>query len=229
MDPTVYESEARGRRRTAATHFRILSRYASSGRLLDVGCASGLFLAEALRNGWNVTGIEPNEILYAEARASLHENAEVLCATLETAGLQGQFDVITLWDVLEHVPEPGNFLQLCYRLLRPSGYLMLNVPNLDSWEARILDRRWPLLLAEHLNYFNRENLALCAKNSGLEPVHFGRRRAWFSLRYVGYRVAQHQIPGSRLIKAMADGAFGRVLLPVSLGEIFGVFRRPAHG
>jgi len=224
MDAKVYESELVGRNRTARRHVQIVHRHVRSGRLLDVGCASGLFLSHALQYGWNVTGIEPNERLCEEARRSLNGKGEVQCATLETVHLEGSFDAIALWDVLEHVPNPQGFLRACRQLLQPNGYLFLNVPDLDSWEARALGGRWPLLLPEHLNYFNRESLELCAQRARLTPVQFGRRRAWFSLGYVAYRVAQHGIPGSNLLRRTAESALRRVLVPVSLGETFAVMR-----
>lgn len=223
MDPTVYESELLGRKRTAKSHMQIVQRYLHPGRLLDVGCASGLFLLQARQAGWDITGIEPNEVLCEDARNNFN-GAEVQCTTLEMARLQSDFDAITAWDVLEHVPDPQLFLQLCRSLLRTSGYLFLNVPDLDSRQARILGPRWPLLLPEHLNYFNRESLTLCAERAGLLPIQFGRRLAWFSLKYVAYRVSQHSIPGSNWLRQIAAGPLGGALIPASLGETFSVLR-----
>lgn len=224
MDPRVYESELRGRNRTARKHLEIVERRVRPGRILDVGCASGLFLRHALQSGWDVTGIEPSESLCAEARTNLGGQGEIQCATLEDARLVGGFDAITLWDVLEHVSDPRSFLRVCRGLLRHGGYLFLNVPDLDSLEARILGRRWPLLLPEHLNYFNRDSLRLCGERAGLTRVLFGRRCAFFSVKYVAYRAAQHQIPGSAVLQKVAESFLGRVLIPVSLGESFAVWR-----
>jgi uncharacterized membrane protein len=109
-------------------------------------------------------------------------------------------------------------------LLQPHGYLFLNVPDLGSREARTLGHRWPLLLPEHLNYFNKKSLTLCAERVGFTAVQFGRRRAWFSIRYVAYRIAQHSIPGSALLRKTAQSSLGKLLIPVSLGEIFAVLR-----
>lgn len=222
MDPGLYESELEGRNRTAQTHLGIVQRHVSTGRLLDVGCASGLFLSRALKAGWNVTGIEPNEKLCEQARQNLGGNGQVLSTTLESAQLLGPFHAITLWDVLEHVPYPVNFLGQCRQLLHPEGRLFLNVPDLDSLQSRLLGHRWPLLLPEHLNYFNRQSLTHCAEQAALTTVGFGRRRAWFSVKYVAYRVSQHRIPGAAILRNFAGFHLGRVLLPVSLGEMYSV-------
>jgi SAM-dependent methyltransferase len=230
MDTVVYESEATGRDRTARRHLAIVERHAHRGRLLDVGCAGGLFLHHALRAGWSVTGIEPSEALSTEARERLGSKGEIHCGTLEGAILLPGFDAVTLWDVLEHVPDPRAFLYACRALLRPGGHLFLNVPDLDSLEARLLGRRWPLFLPEHLNYFNRGSLRLCGERAGLTLVRFGRRRASFSVKYVAKRVAQHGIPGSKMLLKLSETPLGRLLIPVSLGETYAVWcsREPAE-
>jgi SAM-dependent methyltransferase len=226
MDPGVYQAELDGRRRTARRHLRIVHRHVRGGRLLDVGCASGLFLRLAAEAGWEPTGVEPSRELWRQAADALQGKGEVLCTTLEPAPLAAaSFDAITLWDVLEHVPDPLAMLRKCGGLLRPGGFLFLNVPDLDSLEARVLGRRWPLLLAEHLNYFNRPSLQFCGTKAGLKLAEFGRRRAHFSLRYVLERLAQHRIPGAALMQPLARSAAGRLLIPVSLGETYAVWQR----
>jgi SAM-dependent methyltransferase len=225
MDTAVYESELAGRERTARSHLRILERYVTGGRLLDVGCASGLFLRGAADAGWQVTGVEPSERLCRRARAALQGRGEIHCATLEESRLQPGFDAVTLWDVLEHLAEPVTVLERCAGLLKPDGFLFANVPDLDSLEARLLGRRWPLLLPEHLNYFNRSSLRVCGARAGLRLVRFGRRAAWFSVAYIAYRLKQHGVPGSAALKKLAATRLGRILAPVRLGETFGVWKR----
>jgi len=230
MDPRVYQAEMRGRNRTAERHLRIVtenSRFnGHPGYLLDIGCASGIFLLKALEAGWQVAGIEPSEVLYKEAVERIGSRGTILPLILEEADFGDlRFDAITLWDVLEHVVDPMNIMKRCHDLLKPGGCLFLNVPDLDSFEARFLGRRWPLLLPEHMNYFNRPSLKLCAEKSGLELVRFGRRPAQFSAQYVLYRLSQHQIPMAGLLSGAAKTALGRILIPVSLGETYAVFRR----
>lgn len=228
MDTGVYESETEGRKTTAIRHLEILRRFARKpGRLLDAGCASGTFLREACDAGWSVAGVEPSEALFAKAVAALGEKAELHCSVLEQARFPAaSFDAITLWDVLEHVPDPAGFMRLCCELLKPGGKLLVNVPDLDSFEARTLGRRWPLLLAEHLNYFNRASLRLCAENAGLRWMHFGRRSASFSVEYILYRLSQHRVPGAKLAGRLAGGRVAKMQVPMYLGEILGVWSRP---
>ncbi len=223
MDTKLYEAEIRGRKRTAERHLGIFHANERCGRLLDVGCASGLFLFAAAERGWQVTGLEPAEVLYREAQERLAGRGTVLPLTLEESDLpEHQFDVVTLWDVLEHVADPLNMMGRCQALLKPGGSLFLNVPDLDSVEARILGRQWPLLLPEHLNYFNRPSLKLCAQKCGLQLRRFGRRRAFFSVQYVCYRLSRHRIRGAALLGKAAQMRMGRFLIPVSLGETYAV-------
>jgi SAM-dependent methyltransferase len=229
MDTGVYESETEGRKSTAIRHLQVLRRFAGTkpGRLLDAGCASGAFLQEACDAGWSVAGAEPSETLFAKAQSALGDKADLHCCVLEQAPFPAaSFDAVTLWDVLEHVPDPAGFMRLCRDLLKPGGKLFVNVPDLDSFEARTLGRRWPLLLAEHLNYFNRASLRLCAEKAGLQWIHFGRRSASFSVEYILFRLSQHRIPGAKLASRLVGGRIAKMQIPMYLGEILGVWSRP---
>jgi len=230
LAPEVYEKESRGRVRTARRHLRIVERYISEGRVLDVGCASGAFLYSAAAAGWSVVGVEPAEILCGKAKHLLGNRGQVLCQPLQQADLpSSSFDAITLWDVLEHVLNPVGFFSLCASLLKPGGYLFANVPDLDSVQARLLRERWPLLLAEHLNYFNRASLRLCGDKAHLQWITFGQRPAVFSLEYVFYRLAQHKIAGASVAHEIVRKTFLRdICAPVFLGETYGVWKRSAH-
>jgi SAM-dependent methyltransferase len=205
----------------------IVHRYLSPGRLLDVGCASGLFLRCAADAGWQVVGVEPAKMLCDQARRTLAGQGELMCATLQESSLpMSSFDAVTLWDVLEHVQDPLQFMSACGALLKPGGHLFVNVPDLDSLQARVLGARWPLLLPEHLNYFNRNSLRLCGERANLTWLHFGRRRAYFSLVYVLYRLAQHHIPGAAVGNQLISRyAISGTIFPVSLGELYGVWGR----
>jgi SAM-dependent methyltransferase len=226
LNGALYDAEHQGRASTAMRHLRIVQDSCAPGRLLDVGCASGTFLDCAAKAGWDVVGVEPATTLAENAAQLLAGRGRVFCAALHQAPLQpASFDAVTLWDVLEHVPQPLEFFCSCARLLRPGGHLFLNVPDLDSWPARLLGSHWPLLLPEHLNYFNRPSLRLCGERAQLEWRRFGRRRSSFSVEYVLYRLAQHRILGTPLAHRVAKrSAWGRAMIAVPLGELYGVWR-----
>ena len=111
------------------------------GKILDVGCATGIFLNGMEKRGWEGKGIEPNQSAaeYAKQRFGL----DVFCGYLFDANLPDDyFDVITIWDVLEHVPDPGQLMCEIYRLLKPGGVVIATLPNGKAWERFIFKEYW---------------------------------------------------------------------------------------
>jgi SAM-dependent methyltransferase len=226
-DDSVYESELPNRFRTGRRHRQIVERYQRHpGRLVDVGSASGAFLRIMADAGWSVIGVEPSPSQCERAKKILGGQGEIRQSVLEAADLPPGVDLVTLWDVLEHVTEPAAFLTRCSALLKPGGFLALNVPRIDSWIASAMGSKWPLLLAEHLNYFTLKSMRICASNAGLEVIGWGSRPVSFSLEYVCYRLSQHGLPTS--------GAFIGLLrklrlqsrsVPIWMGEMYVVCRR----
>lgn len=111
------------------------------GKLLDVGCATGDFLdAFKAASGWDVTGLEIVDDAAAVARA---KGLMIIEKDLEEANLEaGSFDVITLWDVLEHMPDPAKVLLICYTLLKPGGMIVLKCPDPAGGEASMFQESW---------------------------------------------------------------------------------------
>src|SRR5207245_96199 len=102
-------------------------RVSTPPRLFDIGCGMGFFLDLMRREGWETMGVEPapNAARHARERLGL----DVVEGTIETARVDGPFDVVTLWYVLEHVPNPVEILDRAAALLRPGGLLIVRVPN----------------------------------------------------------------------------------------------------
>ncbi len=120
---------------------RVVERSSKKGAILDVGCATGSFLAEMRKHGWQVYGIEPNA--YAASYAQHKLSIEVHQGFLRNSNFpEGSFDAITFWDVFEHLQSPWQDVHHAYRLLKVGGILILRVPNLDGIEARIFKELW---------------------------------------------------------------------------------------
>jgi len=144
---------------------RYVTRYKHAGRLLDVGCATGIFL-QGIRNcgNWEPYGVEINEHV---AHIAQEHGLDVRLGTLEQAGFaDGFFDVVTLWDVLEHLHDPAGSLREIYRILKSDGLLVIRVPNASSWDSRLFGRYWAGLDSpRHLYVFTPVTLdALLAAN-----------------------------------------------------------------
>lgn len=135
-----------------------LQREHPGGRVLDVGCAAGRKTSVMRDMGLDVVGLEPYEEgchLAGEAHG-----LEVVCAYLQNADLPREsFDAITFFDVIEHVRDPLGDLKAARTLLRPGGAIYLKVPNLRSWQARLLGRWWAVLdPPRHLHHFTPSSL-----------------------------------------------------------------------
>jgi ubiquinone/menaquinone biosynthesis C-methylase UbiE len=138
------------------------------GRVLDVGCGNGEFLATLGARGWEVYGTEFSEAGCALARS---KRITVHQGTLPSARFPDRFfDVVTLWHVLEHLPEPPVELAEIGRVLRDDGLLVVEVPNSDSLTFRLCGRRWYHLdLPRHLQHFTPTTLQRLLGQAGFAP------------------------------------------------------------
>ena len=129
------------------------------GRLLDVGCGSGLFLGLAKKRGWEVSGIELDPSTAAWGKE--HEDiADMRCGVLASVlAKDEQFDAITMFDYLEHTDRPGEDLDCLISRLAPGGVLMVRVPNAGGWQSRVMGSRWIAIMPTHLSYFSANVLA----------------------------------------------------------------------
>ncbi len=126
-------------------------------KILDIGCAGGAFLKAAHNLGLATKGIEPNKWLSEYARE--HYKLDVQAGVLADFRFDdNSFDVITLWDVIEHVPNPEFELNEIHRVLKPGGLLIINYPDHVSLPARLLGRNWPFWLSVHLTYYTPETI-----------------------------------------------------------------------
>lgn len=142
----------------------------NSGRILDVGCSTGLFLNEMQKAGWSAQGVEPTPSAaeYAQKRFQL----DVFQGFLAEANFEpGSFDVVTFWDVLEHSFSPSQDLQITARLLRPGGLVAINIPNWLSPDRRVFGPHWiGLDPPRHLYIFTRKTLNIYLKKAGFKPL-----------------------------------------------------------
>ena len=160
------------------------------GRLLDVGCATGVFLHEAGRAGFQGTGLDllPPAVEYARDRLGV----DARLGLLEEAGFSsGQFDAVTLFQIIEHVPAPRDVVKEAGRVLKPGGVLLLTTPDRRGFLARAMGRRWfEYYNEEHLTYFERTSLKRLLVDSGFTvsslSTEFGRA---FTLGYVAQRLS----------------------------------------
>lgn len=166
----AFDEEEAARRRDARVRLRWLARHARSGRLLDVGAAGGAFLVEAMRAGFDAWGVEPTPAFAERARERL--GLDVRTGTLEDLALEpAGLDVVTLWHVLEHMPEPLDALGRVHAALRPGGTLAIEVPNFGSAVARHMGAGWMSLQPDvHVNQFSARSVRALVERAGFVPA-----------------------------------------------------------
>jgi len=154
---------------------KTLNHLARGGKLLDIGCGTGDFLVRAREAGWDATGVE------LSARAAAHARDRGLHVRTGSVVEQGFpsdcFNVVTLWDVLEHLPDPRREIREVYRILKLGGILVVRVPNTHVQLMKRCVRK--VLLAPcdnylvanfHLNHFTPRTIRLLFRSSGFNPI-----------------------------------------------------------
>ena len=215
----MFVSQAAGRERTFAKSLKMIERSRPQrGRLLDVGTAGGSFLAVAKQAGWDVAGCEPNRWMCDWANQ--HYGLHVVPGTVFDMKLAtDSFDVVTLWDVLEHTPDPRASLAECKRVLKQSGLLVVNYPDIESLVSRLMGRRWVFLLSVHLYYFTGKTLPRMLAELGFRVVQ--RRRHWQTLElgYILFRMEAYIKPVARVFGWLAKRlGFYHLQIPYWMGQ-----------
>jgi 2-polyprenyl-3-methyl-5-hydroxy-6-metoxy-1,4-benzoquinol methylase len=153
------------------------------GNLMDIGCGTGDFLVACKKNGWNITGIEPNEkarklgLEKLESSSGQNTNGSIFQDIKEYRNTVGKdkgetkFDVITLWHVLEHVPAITEYVKELHNLLADNGTLVVAVPNHKSYDAKIYGKFWAAYdVPRHLWHFSKRSIALLFSQVQMEII-----------------------------------------------------------
>jgi len=197
--------------KTARKRLRDIERLKAGGSLLDVGCAFGFFLDVAREWGWTVTGVEISEFASGYAENAL--GLDVINHNAESWDYPpGSYDVITMWDLLEHLRDPLGTLQKLASALKENGILVLSTPDVDSLPARLMKEKWLgwQLQNEHLYYFSYATLERMLEAAGLEVVkslHVGKH---VTLELFADRLALYRRTAATLLRSL------RGLLPSAL-------------
>lgn len=158
---------------TTLRRIRRLKRYAKGSRLLEVGSGAGDFLYAAHREGWQVAAVEYSEPLVNEIRSELA--FDVQAGELRPGLWKPEsFDLLVLWSVIEHVPDPLETLITAGSYLKPGGTLFFQLPTVYGvWQGGFFRQYWAILdLPRHLNFFGRKSLSDLCEKAGLRLTVF---------------------------------------------------------
>lgn len=164
-----YIAERTSLQRNFQKRIDVLRRYSASGRLYEVGCAYGFFL-ELARAYWEVEGcdISAEAVQYAREQLALNVTVDDYEGLAQSPA---SYDVIAMWDTIEHLYDPFLAAQKCCDALRPGGILALTTGDVGALYPRLAGVRWRLIHYSHLYYFSRASVTRLLKAAGLEVVH----------------------------------------------------------
>jgi SAM-dependent methyltransferase len=170
-DAAFVEQDAMRIRTFTAALRRLSKKYglalSAETKALDIGCAGGAFLRAARDLELSAIGVEPSKWLSEHARSK--HGLDVRTGTLSDHSFPEEyFDLITLWDVIEHLPDAGAELKQIHRLIKPDGLLVVNYPDFGSFIAQMLGKKWPFLLSVHLVYYTPQTIRKQLLKSGFE-------------------------------------------------------------
>ncbi len=196
------------------------------GALLEVGCGSGFFLEQALDQGYGtVQGVEPSQ--QAIDQASPRLQGRIVCGLMGPGMFQPeQFDVVCLFQVFDHLLDPGALLDECFRLLRPGGFMLCINHNVEALSARILKEKSPIVDVEHTFLYSPSTMARIFEDHGFEMRRQGP--VWNTIS-VGYLARLLPMPSSLkqwLLNGLKKNWLGRQRLRVPLGNLLMVAQKP---
>lgn len=148
-----------------------MSQYLAGGKYLDIGCGLGYALETAIKLGWRSYGLEVSGKIAKITQKKFGK--KIFVGLLEKCKIPHKFfNLISLFDVIEHFNNPLKCLTLINNLLVKDGYLMIVTPDINSLTAKLFKTYWPHFLSEHLTYFSYITLNKTLEKSGFETLYY---------------------------------------------------------
>jgi 2-polyprenyl-3-methyl-5-hydroxy-6-metoxy-1,4-benzoquinol methylase len=226
----LYAEAGPGRLATFRKGLKLVESYCPErGRLLDVGCACGFFVKAAQDAGWQAEGVELSQWSADYGRDKL--GVKIFPGLLSEAKFpDNSFDAITVWDVLEHVPDPISELNEIYRILKPGGLLLINYPNTGSLLTRLAGRNWWFYLSVHLYYFTPRTISRLLEKAGFKVIAHRRHTQVLPLGHL-IKIAAIYLKGAARLgyKLAAALHLTEMPLPYYAAQANVIARKPAGG
>jgi SAM-dependent methyltransferase len=221
-----YEAEVGNLRRTYARYLSRLDRLgADRDGFVEIGCGNGFFLEDALALGYrNVKGIEPSREAIRLAPDSVRD---LIINDILRPGVlpEKSVAVATMFQVFDHLPDPGAALDELHRALRPGGLALFLNHDAGSWSARVLGERSPIVDVEHYYLYSRETLGKLLMAHGFEVIDSGSVRNEYTLDYMARLVPLPGAPKRAALGFLAWTRLGSPRVRLGLGNLYVVGRR----
>ena len=171
--------------------------------------------------------MEPSR--WAARRAEARVSGPVHVGVVEDAPLpEGAYDVVTMWDVIEHLPDPASTLRAVHSALRPGGVFAVTTMDVEALFPRVAGRFWPWYMQMHLVYFSRRTLGELLRSCGFEVVEVSRHRRIVRVSYAVSRLGSYSRAAERVARALTR-RLGDRTVGVDLGDIVTVVARKPAG
>ena len=190
------------------------------GRLLDVGCATGVLLELARLRGWEVQGVDVSE--YATGIATAYYNLDVYTGEMAEAAYPTEhFDVVVMDDLIEHVADPTALVKESHRVLKPGGLLTLNTPNHSGLWHRLMGRHWfHYKQTEHTYFFSPKVITDLLTRHGFDLLDIHSSSKIIDLNYAFGRLRYYNATLSDLLtRTMGRLLVARITFPIRVGEM----------
>jgi 2-polyprenyl-3-methyl-5-hydroxy-6-metoxy-1,4-benzoquinol methylase len=218
---------------TFATRARRIAGRAGGGRLLDVGASAGFFVEQALEAGFDAYGVELSTEAVAKAPANVRDRLTVGDVNALALGGTAPFDVVTAFDLIEHVFDPVAFLQELRRVTRPGALLAITTPDVGHLLRYVLRARWPMFQPmQHMVLFSRRGLRLALTKAGYTDVEIGPATKTLTADYLAGQVDMYLPAAVKAYRAASKVIPQRLRaapVNVNIGELMAFARVPATG
>ena len=222
-----YDSEVENLTITYGTYLSRLDRFGvEKGKILEIGCGNGFFLAQAARQGYRgVQGVEPSAAAIQLAPDDI--GSKIVCSLMKPGLFANEsFDVICLFQVLDHIFDPADLIRTCRQILKPGGFVLCLNHNVEALSAHLMKSSSPIIDIEHTYLFSPATMRRLFFTSGFEVKETGGVKNRYSLSYLLRLMPFPPKFKPWLLKVADNIGIGRLSCWVPLGNLYMIAQKP---
>lgn len=223
----TYKSEVEHIKQTYGRYLSLVTKFdVRKNALLEVGCGNGFFLEEALAQGYmDVRGIEPSKAAVLEAPDNIR--SLIICDIMRPGIFKSeQFDVICLFQVLDHIIDPASFLDECFKILKPGGAILCLNHNVESWSAKLMKQLSPIIDIEHTYLYGPKTLSRLFEDQGFLTKQMASVYNIYNISYLTHLLPLPSPIKIALLNFLKDNPLGEFPISAPLGNIYIIAQKP---